>query len=202
MKSSEFLSLYGDENAELEVFLAHHGVKGMHWGVRRQRTAEDVRKDLARIERKRNTSISRKVLPASSVIAGAGARAGTAKKVLKLKAVKNPDGSIRLVPTKKTPEITPENRSHYNKKIDRRTYAKYAATGAVVVASLLASAYLGKTRISDPNLSKLAVKGSLFLAGAQTLQTTSIVSGVHRNIKDDKIREQRQALKKELKSLS
>lgn len=186
---------------DFEEALAHFGVKGMHWGVRRDRTVSDVQSDLARIEKSR-TSVSRRVLPASSVIAGAGARAGTAQKTLHLKAVKNSDGSIRLVATGKTPEITPENRAAFDKKIDRRTYAKYVATGSVVVAGLLGAAYLGHTNIADPNFAKLVVKGSLVLAGLQTLHTTSITAGVHRNIKDRQITDRRRELKRELKGIT
>lgn len=178
--------------------LKHFGVKGMRWGVRQQRTAADVNKDLARIEKGRN-SVTRKLLPASSVIAGAGARAGTAQKVLNLKAVKNPDGSTRLITTGKTPVITEANRAAFEKKIDRKTYVKYAAKGSIAVGLLLSSAYLGHTKISDPELAKLATRGALLLAGTQSLHTVSITAGVHRNAQDRQLTERKRALKKELK---
>jgi hypothetical protein len=183
---------------DVDAFLEHHGVKGMHWGVRKERTASDVQKDLDRIERSRN-SVSRKVLPATSVLAGAGARAGTAKKVLKLKEVKNPDGSIKLIKTSKTPDITPENRADFDRKIDQRAYLNYVVKGSAVTATLLAAAYVGHTRISDPGFASLAVKGSLFLAGAQGLHTAGVTAGIHRNIKDRQLSEQKRTLKKELK---
>ena len=178
--------------------LAHFGVKGMRWGVEKQRTASDVQNDLNRIEKSRN-SISRKALPASSVLAGAGARAGTAKKVLKLNAVKDANGGVRLVNSDKTPVITKENKAAFDKQINRRTYAEYTAKGAVTVSLLLASAYLGHTKISDPELATLVTKGALVLAGLQGLHTTGITAGVHRNIKDQRLGEQKRALKKELK---
>ena len=183
-------------------FIEHHGVLGQKWGVHRERTADDVRADLAKIERQRSTSISRKVVPATSVIAGAGARARTAKRILNLNEEKNSDGSTRLVRGEKTPEITDANRAAFDKKIDRQTYAKYIATGAVATGVLLGAAYLGHTKVSDPAFSKLVVKGSLALAGAQVLQTTSVTAGVHRNITDRAITEKKKALKKELKTLS
>lgn len=189
-----------DNDAE-SYALAHFGIKGMRWGVRNERTAADVQGDLDKLEKSRS-SITRKLVPATSVLGGAGARAGTAKRVLNLKAVKNPDGSIRLIPTDKTPTITDANRKQFDKKIDRQTYLKYAATGAIVTASLLGTAYLGHTKLSDPSFQKLVVKGSLALAGAQILQTTSVTAGVHRNVVDRQLTEQKKALKKELKGLS
>lgn len=163
-----------------------------------ERTPERIQGDLDRIEKKRN-SLSRKLLPAESVIAGAGARAGVAQKKLKYDVVRTSDGSKRLVPSSKTPTITDQNRKQIEKQIDRATYRKYVTTGAVVAGALLAAAYLGKTQISDPKTADLIVKGSLFLAGAQTLTTAGVTAGVHRNVVDRELAEKKRSLRKELK---
>lgn len=47
-------------STETEVFLAHYGVKGMRWGVRRAKTEGDIRRaeDRARIKRANKTKYS------------------------------------------------------------------------------------------------------------------------------------------------
>jgi hypothetical protein len=184
---------------EIDDFLEHFGVKGMHWGVRKQRTPERIQKDLTKIDNKRD-SFGRKIIPAGNVVAGAGARAGIAKRILKYDEVQAPDGSKRLVPSERTPKITDQNRSQYEKKIDRAAYRKYIGTGAAVTATLLTAAYLGNTRISDPGVSDLVTKGALVLAGVQTLQTVNVSWGIHRNISDRALNEKSKSLKNELKT--
>jgi hypothetical protein len=182
----------------VDEFLAHHGVKGMRWGVNRERTPERIQKNLNNIEKSRN-SISRRILPGSVVITGAGALAGSSKKVLKLREEKTSSGDKRLVPTEKSPLITDQNRAALQKKVERRAYAEHTTKGALAVSALLATAYFGKTHVSDPELASLVTKGALLLAGLQTIHTTTIDTGIHRNVVDRKLYERKKALKKELK---
>jgi hypothetical protein len=189
------------QEERIEEFLMHFGVKGMHWGVRRPRTAADVQKELDKIDKKRN-SISRQLIPAGNIFAGAGARAGASQKVLKLKTVTALDGSKRLVPSDKTPKVTAANSDYYDRKIDRRTYLKYTAAGAASVATILATGEVGRLKAGDPSLAALARKGSLFLAAGQTIHTVNILWGVHRNISDRELNARVRELKKELKTLS
>ena len=105
-----------------------------------------------------------------------------------------------MVPSDKTPKITPENRDYYDRKIARRTYLKYTAAGAASVATILATGELGRMRVGDPAMADLARKGSLFLAGAQTIHTANILWGVHRNISDRELSARVRELKKELKT--
>jgi hypothetical protein len=181
---------------DTEEFLAHHGIKGMHWGVRRAsapRSVDQIQKSINKFEKKRGTHV-----PGSLVIAGAGATAGTAKKKLKLKEIKDSNGAKRLIETDKTPKSTKENRDAFNKKIDRATYAKYISTGTLVVGALLGTAVLAKS-INDPGVSDLVTKGALVLAGAQTIHTTGIVSGVHANAKLRGQQQKSSALEQELR---
>lgn len=183
---------------EVDAFLEHHGIKGMHWGVTKERTPERIQKDLDKIEKKRG-SIPRRILPATAVIAGAGARAGVAQKKLHLVETKAPDGSKYLIPSDKTPKVTDENRKQFDKSIDRAAYRKYITTGVVVTGTLLATAYFGKTQISDPKLAELVTKGALTLAGGQTLLTANVTAGIHRNVVDRRNAEMKRSLKRELK---
>jgi hypothetical protein len=142
------------------------------------------------------------LIPAGNILAGAGALAGSSQKVLKLKETKAADGSKRLLPSDKTPKITPENRDYYDRKIDRRTYLKYSAAGAASVAAILATGGFAGLKAGDPAFAALVGKGSLLLAAAQTIHTANILWGVHRNISDRELNARVRELRKELKSLS
>ena len=187
------------------IVLVHYGVKGMRWGVRKTAnlSENDIRraaavKGLAKIERQR-TSLSRRLLPDDLAVVGAGAKAQAAKKVLKLKEVKSLDGSPRLVPSEKTPKLTPENKAYYNRKITRRAYAKYTAAGVVSVGVILASGSIAGAKLSDPKLAATAVRGSLYLAAAQTLLTTRVIAGIHRDSVDKLLADREQELRRTIR---
>lgn len=187
-----------------DEFLEHFGKKGMKWGVRKEPKdrASEIKKELLKIEKSRK-SFRRQLIPAQAILDGAGATAGTAKRVLKLKSTKALDGSTRLVETDKTPKnLSASDKEKLSRKIDRQTYAKYVSVGGLAVGGLLAGAYLSKSKISDPKLSANAAKGALLLAGMQVLQTATIVVGVHRNASDRKLSLRTRALKQELRDIT
>ena len=171
----------GEMNEDVEEFFEHFGIKGMHWGVhkdRSDRSVEDIQKDIKRFEKKRGVKT-----PGSLVIAGAGVRAQAAKRVLNLKQVKGPHGDTRLVETAKTPKVTKENEDKIDKKIDRAAYRHHTLVGTIAVTALLGTAVIAKASIKDPQLSDLVTKGALALAGLQAIQTASVTAGIHANVK-------------------
>lgn len=194
-------------STEVDDFLEHFGVRGMRWGISNANGSNDLKaerakavKGLRAIEKER-TSLSRKFLPADVTISGAGARAQAAKKVLKLQEVKQSNGSTRLEPSSKTPKITPENKASYERQINRRAYAKYVGLGSVAAVSILAGGALISRSSSDPSFSAAVTKGSIYLAGAQVLKTSTVVIGIHRDIRDTKLAERETELNRTIRNI-
>ena len=182
---------------DADDILIHFGVKGMRWGVRKDtpingpRTISDVNRDLNKIDKTRH-KFEKSPLSAEAVIAGYGRRGMAAKKVFKLKRhteIIDGQKSQKLIATKKTPldYKSPESRSKYETKINRKAYIDTAIVGYGAVLGLLVGGEIAKRRITNPKLVPYIDKGSKIVAAQQALYTTTTLVGINRAIKLERL---------------
>jgi hypothetical protein len=116
--------ILGAEKPSLED-LAHFGVKGMKWGVRKPQTPQEQQsRELAKAIQKRDAIDGQKAFD------GYGLRGWGAKKIYKRQVRKNPHFALN--------KLTKEETVAYNKAATRRAARSVMLRGSVEVAAILA----------------------------------------------------------------
>jgi hypothetical protein len=174
---------------EIDVFLAHHGIKGMRWGVHKSDPAnpQNLRGQISKIDAK----LEKK--DGANVLAGYGLKGWAGSKQYKKAIKKNPDFSYS--------KLSAEQKLAYDKK--SYNMARRSVIGRTAVESALI--VVGGNVVSDHVQTKnqdtakkvtllvLATNGAMRVSQLHSLNTAEKVEDLHN---------QRHDLKKQLDQVS
>lgn len=170
---------------QIEEFLMHHGVKGMHWGVHRTRTAEQVRnRELAKINRQTGRLNMDKVVEGLQLT-------GHFKLKQYNKAVKKDPGFTYK-------KLSPEAQKAYDAKARRKAYASVSAIGLGEMALVLGVGNLALNHVKGrPETINGARLATVLLAGKVGYMRASQLRAIHLSEKFTKLDTRRDQIYKE-----
>jgi hypothetical protein len=174
------------QHSSVDEFLAHFGVKGMHWGVSKTTepaTKTELKSQIDKINAKLEKGDGSKVISGYSLKGWAGAK--QYKKAVK----KNPDFSYA--------KLSPEQKRAYDKK--SYNMAERAVVGRVAVESLLilGGGNLVSNHIQTKNLGT-ARKVTLLILATNSAVRVSQLNSLHNAEKTENLQNQRRDLQKQL----
>jgi hypothetical protein len=153
---------------DVEDFLAHYGVKGMRWGVRR---SARERLDRANVD---------------SAMVGWNLKGHAAKKISNRRKKKEPDWDRHKY--EKLPEA---ERKKYDRKINRSAYARSVGTGAAATGVVLGGRQLLMSNLKLSRSTSVGLnQASIFLAAGMGLTTLLQLKGIHDANKIDRLRKE------------
>jgi hypothetical protein len=171
---------------EIDDFLAHHGVKGMHWGVRKS-PEQQKRAELQKINRKINR------LNPDNVQTGLDVQGFGISKQYKKEVRKNPNFTFG--------KLSPAEKKAYEDKANSRARRAVVTRGAIEVAVILAGGNIAVNKLAQSPSSRQGAKiAVLLLAGQAGYIRLQQLGALHHVIKAEKLRDRRDALTKELKN--
>jgi hypothetical protein len=171
---------------EVDEFLAHFGVKGMHWGERKAvepATRADLKGRIDKIDAKLEKGNG------DSVVSGYGLKGSAGAKQYKKAVKKNPDFSYK--------NLSPEQKRAYDKK--SYNMAERAVVGRAAVESILilAGGNLVSNHIQTKNL-PVARKVTLLILATNSAMRVSQLNSIHNAEKAETLQNQRHDLQKQL----
>jgi hypothetical protein len=166
------------EKPPIDEALLHFGVKGMQWGVRKERTpAQKIDKLTKKIEK----------IDANVALEGISLRGWSARKQFNRAAKKDPKFKYK--------NLTPEQKRSYDKRVNRRVKRSVLMRGAAEAAIVLGGTY-GLTRAvrASPQATTGAVVSGAILAGNVGSMRIQQLRAINKSIKFEKLQEERRAL--------
>lgn len=180
---------FGKQKASLES-LAHYGIKGMRWGVRRSENKGEPKKLSARETARRVKQIERKLnrMDADEALAGLGLIGYEAKRYgnkMRKKHGEDWTGS----------KLNRKERLEFERKMGGRAIRRQLRRGAVEVGIVLGGAAIAKNTL---NLSPRTLDGvrqvSVYMGGAYGIMRLREVKGVNTWLKMQKLKDERNDL--------
>jgi hypothetical protein len=168
---------------EVDDFLQHFGVKGMHWGVRRESAPPTNAQQRASLEKK----ISR--INGQTAVSGYELRGSVLAKQYKRNIKKDPNWSYG--------KLSPEKRAEYTRKADAKVTRKVIALGVLETSAILGGGALAYTHIKGSDASRQgAAIGAILLAGKVGQMRISQVHQIYVAGKLDELQAERAKLRK------
>jgi hypothetical protein len=167
----------------LEDFLAHYGVRGMRWGVRRSEpsSASDRRLELAKI----NQKIGK--IDADKALRGYGLRGWAAQKMYNKQIKKNPGFAYK--------KLSPEEKLAWQRKASRKVTRSVIERGAVEIAAVLGGGTITVSKmLTHPDSRKGAEIGVILLAGQLGAMRVSELNAIRTGNKLERLQARRDAL--------
>lgn len=167
--------IVGQEKPPLdEILLAHSGVKGMHWGVRKKTPQQQIKKLTKKIDK----------IDANKLIEGVSLRGWAAKKQYNRLVKQNPKFSYG--------KLSPAEKLAYDKKaanrVKRSVVLRGAAEAGVIVGG---TAGLIKVTKTSPQGARGALVAGVLLAGQVGYMRLQQVHAVNASLKLEKLQRER-----------
>ena len=174
---------------EIDAFLAHHGVKGMHWGVRkpeRETTNVDRKREISKINKKLDKG------DANRIVEGAGLKGFAVKKQFEKETKKNPDFSYQ--------KLSPAQKAEYQRKASRKITRRLVIQGSAETAAILVTGNVALNHVhGHPETINGARLATVLLAGKVGYSRVQQIRSVHESDKHDDLITRRDQLVKETK---
>lgn len=175
---------------ELETFLAHHGVKGMKWGVRKRYDSLTTKQKLAEVQKEQMTI-------GQEAFGGEAQRAYYRQKKMDQIRKKLKDPELRYVDHFRTKE----DRQNFERWVTKKAYRDIAVRTVVELPVVVALAKVGSQKLGGLNAanSNTVALGAAAIGVILTTKNIKAIAAAekHRVLMDESLR-----LQKELKSAS